>query len=125
MNCPVDGCDYENPNEKALKGHWGGMRDEAHSGAWHKAMAEAEGSDSPARAGATETDESPPEGDTDTNPTFGSAEVETGTETEPADTSEEVDLPCGHESFAPAEAPEPPFRVSCEECGEAWNVTDL
>lgn len=32
-------------------------------------------------------------------------------------------LPCGHDSFHPAEAPTPLFRAECEVCGESWVVT--
>jgi len=39
--------------------------------------------------------------------------------------NEQVDLPCGHESFSRSDAPEPPFGVSCSECGESWAVSDL
>lgn len=35
------------------------------------------------------------------------------------------ELPCGHESIDPAEAPDPPFTVTCDTCGESWTVTEL
>lgn len=36
--------------------------------------------------------------------------------------SGEQELPCGHESFDMDKAPEPPFGVECDECGESWVV---
>jgi hypothetical protein len=34
-----------------------------------------------------------------------------------------VRLPCGHESFAKSAAPEPPFDVTCSECGKTVTIT--
>jgi hypothetical protein len=51
------------------------------------------------------------------NPMMGGPAVET----EPKG-SEAVELPCGHESYNPVEAPDPPFTVSCSACGQAWVV---
>jgi hypothetical protein len=34
----------------------------------------------------------------------------------------EVELPCGHESFDPAEVDKsPPYNVRCEDCGQEWS----
>jgi hypothetical protein len=44
----------------------------------------------------------------------------------PADGSNGTEeLPCGHESFDPDNAPKPPFHAYCDTCGEAWVVEEL
>jgi len=44
----------------------------------------------------------------------------------PADGSNGTEqLPCGHESFDPENAPKPPFHAYCDTCGEAWVVEEL
>jgi hypothetical protein len=42
----------------------------------------------------------------------------------PTTATDEVELPCGHESFDADRAPEPPFNVRCETCGESFGVRE-
>jgi hypothetical protein len=53
------------------------------------------------------------QGDPPDDPTMGDATPED---------VREVDLPCGHESFDPAEVNKsPPFNVQCTQCGQEWS----
>lgn len=120
--CPAEGCDYVGASKEAAKGHWGGKQDDVHSGAWHAAYADAQeadegNGDGPDPASGSEGSGDPSQGD----PTMGSRDPD-GDE----DDQEDVhDLPCGHESFDAAEAPDPPFVVQCDSCSGTWEVTEL
>jgi len=115
-DCPADGCDYSGHREKVL-GHYSGKQDEAHSGGYHDAKQML--SDS-ADGGIDNTpDDSPAEGSQ--NPI-----VDGGQPSSPEPSSEdEVELPCGHESFSEEDAPEPPFEATCETCDEDFGVSEL
>lgn len=54
------------------------------------------------------------------NPAFDGPSPDTSTSA----ASGSVELPCGDESYDPADAPNPPFKVSCGACGKSWRVTD-
>lgn len=43
---------------------------------------------------------------------------------EPRSMVEMVEFPCGHDSYDPTEAPDEPFAVTCDECGERYKVTE-
>jgi len=102
-DCPAPDCDASFEQKKAALGHWAGMRDNDHNGSW------AEANDQ-----STDSDAS----DTGSNPTMPDGPAETDTE------SDMVDLPCGHESYDESEAPDYPFIVTCDVCGESRRVTE-
>jgi len=114
MQCPAEDCEYESPNEKSVKGHWGGSQDERHTGAYHKALEQ----QAQAQAGS---------GDSGADSPGPLPDVDSGA-SEPSNSDESdgdmVDLPCGHESFDESQAPDVPFTVSCDTCGNSWTVTD-
>jgi hypothetical protein len=114
VTCPADGCDYEGFRSSVL-GHYSGRQDDAHAGGYQKAKTLLDGGDT-----ATETTETDDSADTSSSPVMGDADPQ---ETAQSDTNG-VELPCGHEAYDPAEAPEPPFAVSCSECGKAWEVKE-
>jgi len=110
ITCPAKGCDY-NGLKKSVLGHYSGKQDDAHAGGYEKAKQLLNG-DTEATETSTETSDS----SGGSNPTMGNGE------TEPDDNG--VELPCGHEKHYPDEAEhEPPYRVTCESCGEAWRWT--
>lgn len=110
--CPAPGCP-EQGTRAELSGHWGGKSDDAHSGSFREAFDSESASDG-ASAGPSESPD--PEGDRSGNPTFGDAD--------PSGDPDEIDLPCGHDSYDPSEAPDPPFRAECEQCGDGWTVRE-
>jgi len=111
VECPADGCDYEGPNAKQ---HWGGKQDAAHTGSFRKALGVHE--EQQARSSDGTGDSPGPHPDADSG----------ATEPSEADDSDGdmVELPCGHESFDESQAPDTPFTVSCDTCGNSWTVTD-
>lgn len=121
VNCPVDGCDYGPRPVKSVASHYSGKKDDAHSGGYEKAMSmlESDGGSKPDTDGTDGQTGSPNQDDGPTFPEASSGD-NGGTDTSEAPT----DLPCGHESFDPSEAPDPPFRVQCDTCGASWTVTD-
>jgi hypothetical protein len=110
VECPADGCDYEGLRDSVL-GHYSGKPDDAHRGGYARArsLLADESTDS------TDTDNETP--DSESNPVMGSADPNPSPS---GDDREE--LPCGHESYDPTEAPDPPYRVGCDECGDTWEV---
>jgi hypothetical protein len=60
--------------------------------------------------------------DGDVGPDLSKVEFPENPESDTESDSEKVDLPCGHESYDPAQAPEPPFSVTCDTCGQSWTV---
>jgi len=114
VTCPADGCDYSGVQTSVL-GHYSGRQDDAHSGGYQHAktlLADGETSTNTA-----ETDSS--DGGSG-NPVFGSADPDSSSKSEP----EQVGLPCGCESYDPAEAPPKPFKVTCSQCGETYRVSE-
>lgn len=67
-----------------------------------------------------ENDDTPTESE---NPVMGNAEPAADTEPDTS-TNSGVELPCGHESYDPSEAPDPPFKTSCDQCGGSWRVSE-
>lgn len=124
VTCPADGCDYSGV-PKSVLGHYSGKRDGAHEGGYERGRQRL-GLDDDGDS-REEVSRSPEDGGGGSggggggggNPTFGDADPDSGSD----DT--EHDLPCGHESFDETEAPEPPFRVECSQCGDDWVVNDL
>jgi len=106
VQCPAKGCDFEGPNAKQ---HWGGKRDDAHSGSFYEALNSTNQN--------TTNEPNEPDGPVGKDPVMG------GGDTSNVGTSDDVELPCSHESFNPDEAPEPPYEVSCSTCGESWTVS--
>lgn len=133
--CPVDGCDYSAQTKESVIAHMQGKRDEAHKGiGYEKAriMIEQSGQGGgeapadPARAKAspsTGTDQSTPQGELEFPDSGGGQGGQQGSDGSTG--SAEETLPCGHETFDPSKAPDPPFTVTCDECGGAWTVTEL
>ncbi len=68
-----------------------------------------------------DTDSDPSNND---NPTFGTVDPDAEPDPDPEpDTPNQVELPCGCESYEPTEAPERPFAVTCSTCGTSYRVT--
>jgi hypothetical protein len=117
VTCPADGCDYDGFRSSVL-GHYSGRQDDAHAGGYQKAKTMLDGEDTATET--AETTEDTPQSDTSSSPVMGNADPDATTEPD----TEHVELPCGHESYDPGEAPDPPFAVSCSECGKAWEVQE-
>lgn len=60
--------------------------------------------------------------DSSGNPVMGSADPDADPDGESADAGG-VELPCGHESYDPDDAPEKPFAVACGQCSAKFRVT--
>lgn len=118
--CPAEGCDYEGA-KKSVGAHYSGKQDDDHEGGYLRAQELLEDADP---SGEVTVDESPKPDDSTHDPAGDDPVMGSGPSFEEEDTDVE-ELPCGHETFDPSEAPEPPFRVSCGECGEGWTVTEL
>jgi len=119
--CPV--CDASFGQEGSLKGHITRSTDADHKGLSGPAVVEGEQSvdDTKANRGDGTDDSTPDTTDTgDTNPTMGSADPQSND----SGASGNEELPCGHEAFDPADAPDTPFMVECETCGTRYEVTD-
>lgn len=113
ITCPAEGCDYTGPKSSVL-GHYSGKRDDDHPGGYERAKTLLDDD--------VETAETPTETTTETtsnsDPTMGNANPD---EYDEADESDDVELPCGHESFDPEDVEKsPPYIVSCDTCGESW-----
>lgn len=134
VKCPAPGCDYSG-SKQAVKGHWGGKQDEDHAGKWHEAHeAYQEAREQTADDEQEDPSDGPEEAQAEPQARAGASTGDAGNGSNPAfdgpspDTSnsgssDNVDLPCGHESYDPSETPDPPFKVTCEECGTSWRVT--
>ena len=123
ITCPAEGCDYSNVAE-SVAGHAQAKRDAPHKGiSYRNVMDEHSGNGSESRQSSTSGSSPSSTSTNGDNPTVGSGDSGGGTQ---ADTggSDAVELPCGHESFDPAEAPDTPFVIGCETCGETWQVED-
>jgi hypothetical protein len=122
VTCPADGCDYDGFRSRVL-GHYSGSQDDAHSGGYQVAkdrLNEQDDSTYGSASEASETDTDASQSNPGGSPVMGDADPDAAAE--PA--SKDVELPCGHESYDPGEAPDPPFAVSCSECGKAWEVQE-
>lgn len=102
--CPADGCGYRG-DEEQLTGHWGGS-DGPHEGPFPGL----ERAPDPDPEPDPEPERAPADADNPTMPAGSSTRT----------TTDGVELPCGHETFDPSRAPEPPFNVICETCGESY-----
>jgi len=126
VTCPANGCEYSGAKSSVL-GHYSGMRDDAHAGGYRRAKEIVEENsgdgefieDEPDGGGGQGAEEGGSPGEEDPIMGDGSTSQQTDGSTH------REDLPCGHESFNPSEAPEPPFDVECNTCGESWTVTEL
>lgn len=113
--CPADGCDFRG-GEEQITGHWGGKQGGVHEGPFPGLEGD---------GGAPEA--SDPDPDPDSTPEAGASDANNPTmpSGSPATSATDaVELPCGHDSYDPAEAPEPPFNVRCGTCGERYGVTE-
>jgi hypothetical protein len=122
ISCPADGCDYSGLRESVL-GHYSGKQDSAHQGGYQKAKTMLEGdtdATETTESTDTDTDDTPDDTNTRDSPVMGDANPEQAAQS----SSDGVELPCGHESYDPGEAPSAPFAVSCSECGKAWEVQE-
>lgn len=117
VTCPAEGCDYDGFKSSVL-GHYSGRQDDAHAGGYQKAKTLLDSGDTTQET--TETAETDDSTDTSDSPVMGDADPDATTEPD----TEGVELPCGHESYNASEAPDPPFAVSCSECGNAWKVQE-
>lgn len=113
VECPADGCSYEGVKSSVL-GHYSGKSDDAHPGGYARARSLLADADDPADEQAEDSADNQGGGG---DPTMGSADPS-------PDQGGSRELPCGHESYDPSEAPDPPYRVGCSECGDTWRVTD-
>jgi hypothetical protein len=112
--CPADGCDFQGAEEQ-ITGHWGGKQEGVHEGPFPGL----EGDDGTSEASDPDPDPEPEPGSAGAdNPTMPSGSPAT------AATTDAVELPCGHDSYDPRDAPEPPFNVRCATCGERYGVTE-
>jgi len=135
VSCPVDGCDYKG-SIKQVKGHWGGSQDDAHSGAFHKAF-NGEGKQYNNGMGhkAVGPNDTAVNADNTSSTTSSTTAQQSGAGANPTmpdgdgspepnqSNTEKVDLPCGHDSYDPSEAPEKPFRITCTDCKQTWRVS--
>lgn len=132
-SCPAEGCEYSG-TENSVAAHYSGTRKQPdHAGGYEKAKQRMGSGTSKKEAetesGTAESSDGGNDGDTDSStsetgshPTFGDG---TGGSDSGSSEPEEVDLPCGCESFDKSNCPEPPFWVSCDTCGKAYKVTEL
>jgi len=107
MQCPADGCEYESPNEKSVKGHWGGSQDERHTGAYHKALEQ----QAQAQAGSGDSGADSPGSLPDVD--SGASEASNSDESD----GDMVELPCGCESFDESKIEQYPVLITCDTCG--------
>jgi len=122
ITCPL--CDEFTGDKKSVATHMFTTGDETHTGVnYQKAirLIETNTDSNPTNEDdePDETNESEPDEPVGKDPVKGSGN------TSDVNSSNDIELPCGHESFDPDNAPEPPFPVECEVCGETWTVTDL
>jgi len=127
--CPAGNCGTTWESKEAVKGHWGGMQDESHTGAFHKAweaFQKERNGDKPDTNELDGEDEEPDEDPSENEPdaSVGKDPVKGSGNTNDVESQSDVSLPCGHETFDPDEAPEPPYQVGCETCGETWTVRE-
>lgn len=117
--CPVEGCDFSGSISQ-VQGHFGKTKDAGHGGSFPGAEdAGPEPTQLNPNQHMTDTDTSTTTTTTTTNPTMPTGDpTDTGTDT----AGKGETLPCGHESINPNDAPEPPFNVTCETCGESYGV---
>lgn len=118
VDCPAPGCDYSG-SKTSVKGHWGGKQDDTHQGPFHEAYEAHNEAREEAQADARPRSDG---GDDDSGVTFPEADDADSGGTQSTDDT--VELPCGHESFNPDDAPPFPFRVECDECGGTWVVDE-
>lgn len=109
IECPAPECTFEG-NKHALRGHWGGTTDDKHSGSITALLQERE-SDTE----ATESDESPSEG----NPAMGGPTADTPDNTGQPQQTAGTELPCGCESVDMSDV-EPPVIIKCDVCGRQY-----
>ena len=107
VTCPAEGCDYTGVQSSVL-GHYSGTQDDAHAGGYKT------GRDLLETDSTTTTSE---------NPVFGDIDPDADPDPEP-DTSDNVELPCGCDSYDPSDAPDPPYKITCPDCGQSWRVTE-
>jgi len=125
VECPADGCSYSGVKSSVL-GHYSGKQDDAHAGGYQDAKQMLDGVED-GTAGAQAGGSADTSADTDTredtsesgdNPIVGNGTPDS-TDYVP---DGKVELPCGHEYFEKSEAPDPPFAVTCGECGQTVRI---
>jgi hypothetical protein len=72
-------------------------------------------------SGSTSPDTS--ENNTSENPVFGDIDPDADPDPKP-DTSDQVELPCSCDSYDPSDAPDPPYKITCPDCGQSWRVRE-
>jgi len=135
VTCPADGCEYSGAKSSVL-GHYSGMQDANHQGGYRKAKeiveknsGDGEFIEDDEPDGSNDKDELPTGGPStkhapDPDNSGGKDPVMGSGETGNVESSDDVELPCGHESFNEDEAPDPPFGIECSTCGESWTVRE-
>jgi len=126
VTCPL--CDEYTGEKESVATHMFVKGDETHTGVnYQKAVTLIETNTDAEPVEEDEPDEDPSDNQYDTDETtpVGKDPVMGDGNTGNVGTSDDIELPCGHESFNPDNAPEPPFPVECEVCGETWTITDL
>jgi len=126
VTCPAEGCD-ESGLPESVAGHAQGKRDDAHSGLTYTGVLAEVGTEQPAES--TDEPDTDEQSEADSEAEHGQTGLSFPENPDADDdrgeqASDMVDLPCGHESYNEAEAPDPPFGVSCESCGKSWVVRD-
>jgi hypothetical protein len=126
VECPF--CDKTGPTKEFIAQHAFTTGDEAHSGVnYQKAMMHL---NTDATSGSSSLSADSDSGAD--NPVFGDANPDTvGTSTNDPDGDTDSDsgansvaLPCGCETIDPADAPEPPYQVTCGTCGTTYKVNE-
>jgi len=125
VTCPADGCEYSGAKSSVL-GHYSGTRDDAHAGGYRKAKEIVENNSGDGEFIEEESSENPSENEYDTDETtpVGKDPVMGDGNTGNVGSSDDIKLPCGHESYSPDDAPQPPFGIECSTCGESWTVRE-
>jgi len=106
VTCPAEGCDYTGVQSSVL-GHYSGTQDDAHAGGYKTGRDLLE---------STDTNESE-------NPVFGDSDPDADPEPN-VETSDKLELPCGCDSYDVSDAPDPPYKITCPDCGQSWRVTE-
>ena len=125
VTCPADGCEYSGV-PKSVAAHYSGSQNDVHKGGYQVAIQKLEAMDSSTDTTDTESDTGSVSQSSGSGDGLGIPSTESAQEPsqEPETETDMHDLPCGHESFDLADAPEPPFAVSCDTCGKSWGVTE-
>lgn len=116
--CPAEGCDYDGlPN--SVCAHYSGKSDDAHEGGYERAQTLLDGPDDEQQSDELSSTEQQSEATPDSgNPTMGNADPDESS-------TDEIELPCEHESFDPDDVTEDhlvngKLPVECDTCNETY-----